>query len=53
MALAITPRDEFGDSRFLRGFKSRFETVLWLGPVPIAGLFFLTTGGGTTIHICS
>jgi len=36
MALAITPRGEFGYLRTLQGFKSRFETALWLGPVPTA-----------------
>ena len=36
-ALALTPPGEFGDSQFLRGFKPRFETVLRLGPVRIAG----------------
>ncbi len=46
MALAITPRDELGDLRFLQGLKSRFETVFWLGPVPIAELISLSTGGG-------
>jgi len=37
MALAITPPGVFGDLRFLQGFKPRFETALWLGPVRIAG----------------
>ncbi len=32
MALAITPREDFGDSRFLRGFKSRSETLARTGP---------------------
>ena len=51
MALAITPRDELGDLRFLQGFKSRFETVLWLEPVPIAELISMSTGGGPLILI--
>ncbi len=37
MALAITPPGVFGESLILRGFKPRFETAFWLGPVRIAG----------------
>ena len=37
MALAITPPGEFGDLRSMQGFKPRFETELWLGPVRTAG----------------
>jgi len=36
MALAFTPRGEFGYLRTLQGFKSRFEPALWLGPVTTA-----------------
>jgi len=37
MALVITPRGDFGYLPHLQGFKVRFETVFWLGPVPTAG----------------
>ncbi len=36
MALAITLRGDFGYLPSLQGFKARYETALWLGPVPIA-----------------
>ena len=32
MALAITPRCDFGDSRTLRSFKARRETLARTGP---------------------
>ncbi len=32
MALAITPQGEFGDLRFVQGFKSRGETLTRTGP---------------------
>ncbi len=43
MALAITPRGEFGDLRFLQGFKSRRETLARAGYHRRA--IFLTTVG--------
>ena len=46
-ALALTPQDDFGDLLNLQGFKSRFETVLWLGPILIAGKKSLLTVDGT------
>jgi len=33
-------KDELEDSRTMRSFKSRFETELWLKPVPTAGKIF-------------
>ena len=46
-ALALTPQGDFGDLLNLQGFKARFETALWLGPVLIAGKKSLLTGDGT------
>ena len=40
MALAITPPGVFGYLRVVQGFKPRFETVLWLELVRIAGEIF-------------
>ena len=45
MALAITPRGDFGYLLHLQGFKARFETAFWLEPVPIA-IALLTRAGG-------
>ena len=50
MALAITPRDEFGDSRVVRGFKPRDETELWLGPVRTAGEILPSSVDGIIIR---
>jgi len=50
MALAVTPPGEFGDLRTVQGFKPRFETALWLGPVRIAGEYYLCSGDGKVIN---
>ncbi|CAJ1194325.1 hypothetical protein CPR19088_GLDEOEPO_02293 [Companilactobacillus paralimentarius] len=50
-ALALTPRGDFGDLRFVQGFKARFETLARIGPH--SGTTFSSPGDGIRLNFIS